>query len=172
MKLRKGGAVLAGAVLLACTAFAHGAPQAGKSNDNDPDVVEIRHYRLTLDKVEKAVNATEEFNKIVASDPALKKRVDASDDQDKTIDEKARSFETKFPEAMAVLHRQGLSAREYVVVSLALLNDMLVVGMKKQGSIKEYPANMITSENAAFVEQNYDKLTALAEKMSPPDSSR
>jgi hypothetical protein len=171
MKQRKGRALLAGAALLACAAFAHGAPQAGKSHDNDPDMIEIRHYRLTLDKAEKAASATEEFNKMVASDPALKKRVDAADDQDKTIDEKVKSFETKYPEAIAVLHRNGISTREYVVVSLALLNDMLVVGMKKQGSIKEYPANMITPENATFVEQNYDKLSALMSRMTPPDNS-
>jgi hypothetical protein len=45
----------------------------------------------------------------------------------------------------------------------------MVVGMKKQGAIKAYPPNLITPENATFVEQNYDKLAELGKKMTPPD---
>jgi hypothetical protein len=39
-----------------------------------------------------------------------------------------------------------------------------------QGAIKAYPPNTVTPENAAFVEQNYEKLKALAEKMTPPEN--
>ena len=49
------------------------------------------------------------------------------------------------------------------------MNDVTIVGMKRQGAIKAYPPNMITPENATFVEQNYDKLMDLNKKMSPPD---
>ena len=44
------------------------------------------------------------------------------------------------------------------MVSLALMNDFMLVGMKKQGTIKEYPPNSVTPENAAFVDANFDKL--------------
>jgi hypothetical protein len=50
---------------------------------------------------------------------------------------------------------------------MALLNDMMMVGMKMQGAIKEYPPNSVTPENAAFVQQNFDKLKALSRKMTP-----
>jgi uncharacterized membrane protein YukC len=53
------------------------------------------------------------------------------------------------------------------VISLALLNDVMIVGMKKQGLIKEYPSDAITAENAAFVEQNYDKLQQALAPLTP-----
>lgn len=70
------------------------------------------------------------------------------------------------------MHSSGLSTREYVLVSLAFLNDVMIVGMKKQGMIKEYPANAITPENAAFVEQNFDKLKQVSEKLSPAENGQ
>jgi hypothetical protein len=167
MKNRRGIACLTSVAVLAISTLAYGVPQAGKSKgDNDPDVVEVRQYRLTMDKAEKAAKATEEFYQLVASTPALKAQVDA-EDEDKSINDKVKTYETKFPQAIAILHRNGLATREYIVVCLAMLNDIIIVGMKKQGSIKDYPANSITPENASLVEANYDKLTALAAKMSP-----
>jgi hypothetical protein len=171
MKNRKGIACLVTAAVFAASTFAYGAPQSGKSKgDNDPDSVEIRQFRLTMDKAERAAAATQEFYQLVAGNPALKAQVDAAADNDKSISDKAKTYETKFPQAVAILHRNGLATREYIVVCLAMMNDIMIVGMKKQGSIKDYPANSITPENAAFVEANYDKLTALAAKMTPPNS--
>ena len=139
-------------------------------SDNNPDLVEVRHYRLTMDKVQAAADASEQVNALIASNPELKKRVDA-DSGDETIDQKAKRFDTSFPDVAAIVRRNGLSTREYVVVTLALMNDYMLVGMKKQGSIKEYPPNAITPENAAFVEQNFDKLKVLIDKMTPPDQA-
>ena len=45
-------------------------------------------------------------------------------------------------------------------MSGAIMADFLVVGMKKQGTIKEYPPSILP-ENAAFIEQNFDKLSAM-----------
>jgi hypothetical protein len=169
MKNRKGIACLVSVALLAVSTLAYGAPQAGKSKGDDPDTVEVRQYRLTMDKAEKAATATQQFFQLVASDPTLKAKIDG-EDNDKSISDKVKTYETKFPQGVAILHRNGLTTREYVVVCLAMLNDIMIVGMKKQGSVKDYPANSITPENASFVEANYDKLTALAAKMTPPNS--
>lgn len=161
---------LALAVTLLTTAYSATLATA-QISDNNPDVVEIRHYRLTMDKLEKAAAASEQANALIASNPALKKRVDGQSD-DASIDQKVRQFDTQFPEMTAIIHRNGLSTREYIVVSLALINDYMMVGMKKQGSIKDYPPNTVTPENAAFVEQNFDKLKAILDKMTPPDQSQ
>jgi hypothetical protein len=170
MKNRKAVARLTAIAVFAISTLAYGAPQSGKSKgDNDPDTVEIRQYRLNMDKVEKAASATQEFYQLISSNPALKAQVDA-EDTDMSLNDKVRTYETKFPQAIAILHRNGLATREYIVVCLAMMNDVMIVGMKKQGSIKDYPANSITPENAAFVEANYDKLIALAAKMTPPNS--
>lgn len=147
-------------------------PQAGHADDNDPDAIAIRQYRLTMDKVNKLLAATEAINKLAASNPGLKKRMQGSPDSDQSIDQKVRYFDSNFPEAVAVVHASGLTTREYVMVSIAFLNDVMIVGMKKQGMIKEYPANAITPENAAFVEQNFETLKQISEKLAPPDSDQ
>ncbi len=154
------------AIATCCVPFA-----AAQRGDNDPDMIEVRHYRLTMDKLEKAANATQQVNAALAANPALKKRVDAADDTDLTIDQKVKRFDATFPEAAAIVHRNGLGTREYIMVSLALMNDYMLVGMKKQGTIKEYPPNSVTPENAAFVDANFDKLKVIVDKMTPPDSA-
>jgi hypothetical protein len=161
------GVVALVSAILALAPFATSAPLAGGPHDNDPDLLEIRQYHLTMDKVEKTATATEQVNALLAGNPGLKKKVDAESDDDASIDQKAKQFDTKFPEATAIIHSNGLSTREYLVVSMALLNDMMMVGMKMQGAIKEYPPNSVTPENAAFVQQNFDKLKALSRKMTP-----
>lgn len=166
------GVVALVSAVLALPSVATSAPLTGGPHDNDPDLLEIRQYRLTMDKIEKTATATEQVNALLASNPDLKKRINAASDDDASIDQKAKQFDTKFPEATAIIHRNGLATREYIVVELALLNDMMMVGMKMQGAIKEYPPNSVTPENAAFVEQNFDKLKTLSKKMTPRDGDR
>jgi hypothetical protein len=141
-------------VLAVCSAPAH----AQKHGDDDPDLTEIRNYHLTMPKVDQFVAATTALKAMVDANPDLKKQMDSGKDDDASITQKAADWDLHFPQAAAVVKSKGLSTREYIVVSIALLNDVMIVGMKKNGSIKEYPPNTITAENAAFVEQNYDKL--------------
>lgn len=133
---------------------------------NDPDLAEARSYTLTMDKVEKLAAAIDALSRLEAGDPSLKAKMDAEPDDDQTIDQKVHTLDARFPEAADVVHRNGLSSREYVVVSLAFLNDVTFVAMKRQGSIQSYPPGSITPENAAFVESHYDKLQQLSEKIS------
>jgi hypothetical protein len=165
MKASIGMTLVANAIAVFATA-AYCAPV----HDNDPDLIEIRQYRLTMDKLDKAATASQQMNAMMASNPDFKKRADA-EDNDATIDQKARRFDTTFPEAAAIVRRNGLSTREYIVVSLAFMNDFIMVGMKMQGTIKTYPPNSVTPENAAFVEQNFEKLKTMADKMTPAESA-
>ena len=165
-------ATIACIVMLGLSQARLAVPQAGHGGDNDPDLVAIRQYRLTMDKVEKLATATEALRKLTDADPSLKKRMEADSDDNRSIDQKVKYFDTNFPQATAVVHSNGLTTREYVLVSLAFLNDVMIVGMKKQGMIKEYPPNAITPENAAFVEQNFDKLKQISEKLAPPESGQ
>lgn len=159
------------AAAMAMVAASPAVSQSAKSVANSPDVVEVRQYRLTMEKLDKLVAATDALNKLIASDPAFRKKMDANTEEDRSIDQKARRLDAEFPQAAAVLQANGLSTREYIVLSLAFINDVTFVGMKKQGAIKEYPANALTPENAAFVEQNFDKMQELSKKLMPPDDA-
>jgi len=133
-------------------------PAAAQKHDDSADVAEIRNYHLTMSKVDQFVAATTALKKLADANPGLRKGMNSDKDDDASIAQKAADWDLHFPEAAAVVKSNGLSTREYIVVSIALLNDVMIVGMKKNGSIKEYPPDTITPENAAFVEQNYDKL--------------
>lgn len=161
MTSRPLAALLALALAAALPLIAQAPP-----GDNDPDMAEARSYRLTMDKVEKLAAAIDALNQLEAANPALKAKMDAEPDDDQTIDEKVHTLDARFPEAADLVHRNGLTSREYVVVSLAFLNDLAFVAMKRQGALQTYPPGSITPENAAFVQANYDRLQQLSHKMS------
>jgi ABC-type glycerol-3-phosphate transport system substrate-binding protein len=160
--------------MLALAAAASGAPlagvAAGAGGTDSPDVTEVRHYALTLDKAEKTANAIQAINKLTASNPALKAKMDASNAGNLPITQQAQNIDTNFPEVAAIIHANGLATREFIVLTGAILNDVMAVGMKKQGIYKEYPAGAITPANAALVEQNWDKFEAIGNKMMPDNS--
>ncbi len=151
--------------VLALAATLHTAA-AQAARDNNPDLIEVRKYTLTMPKIENLAAATDAINKMVAADPSLKQKMDAEPDTNKTLDQKVRNIDTNFPQVAAVLHSHGLTTREYLLVTLAFINDVTFVGMKKQGMIKDYPPNSVTPENAAFVEANFDKLQQMSQKLS------
>jgi hypothetical protein len=161
MNRRNLSALLVFALLTPLLGYCQSAP-----GDNDPDMAEVRSFPLTMDNVEKLGAAIDALDQLEASDPALKAKMDAEPSDDQTIDEKVQSLDTRFPEAADVVHKSGLTSREYIVVSLAFLNDIAFVSMKRQGALEAYPPGSITSANAAFVEGNYDKLLQLSQKIS------
>lgn len=169
MKALQARSLLAVAAILVLTTAAIATPRT-PAGDDSPDVQEVRHYRLTLDTAEKTATAMQSINRLVASNPSMKAAMDASTTGKKPITQQAQDIDAKYPQVAAIIHANGLATREFIVATGAIINDVGWVGMKKQGMVKAYPPNMITPENAALVEQNWDKFQALAAKMSPPSS--
>jgi hypothetical protein len=147
-------------------AFAAGASSAAAQHPGDgnqglasADLAEVHQYRLTMDKVQQFVATTVAIQKLRESNPDLKKQMDAEKSDNETISQQAADLEQHFPQVAALVRSQGTTPREYIVIFAALITDVSLVAMKRQGEIKDYPPNSITPENAAFIEQNYDKLT-------------
>jgi hypothetical protein len=157
------------AVLSISTAL-HANAQAPSAVDNNPDLIEARRYTLTMDKIEKLAAATDTINKLTASNPALKSKMDAASTGNLSIDQRAKNIDANFPQNATLIHGNGLTTREYIVVMIAFINDVTFVGMKKQGIINDYPPNSVTPQNAAFVESNFDKLQQIGQKLSPAQS--
>jgi len=162
-------ACLAGATLLAFAAGA--APAADQpAPDQDPDVAEVRAYQLTQEKIDKLAAANEALSKLTKADPALRRQME-NDDDDRSIEQMTKNLATKYPRAAKAIEGAGLKVREFVVLELAFTNDLLIVGLKRQGLLKAYPPGTITAENIAFVEQHYDKLKALADQFEADDGA-
>jgi hypothetical protein len=171
MTHRTGIALLTRLALLAVAAVLIAFPRVVKPADANSDDTEIRNYRLTMDKIQKAANATEAIGKLLAANPTLKKQMDEENGNSQTIDQSVKFLDTKCPQCSEVIKSNGLTTHEYIVVSFAFIRDTMMVGMKKEGMIKDYPPNSITPENATFIEQNFDKLKDLAVKMAPAPNS-
>ncbi len=160
--------LLALSIALAVAARAE-TPATKPSADQDPDVTEVRACQLTQEKIDKLTAANEALSRLAKADPALRRQME-DDDSDRSIAEMVRNLETKYPKAVKTIEGAGLKVREFVVLELAFTNDLMIVGMKRQGLLKVYPAGAITPENIAFVEQNYEKLKALADRFDDDDN--
>ncbi len=160
--------LLALSIALAVAARAE-TPATKPSADQDPDVTEVRACQLTREKIDKLTAANEALSRLAKADPALRRQME-DDDSDRSIAEMVRNLETKYPKAVKTIEGAGLKVREFVVLELAFTNDLMIVGMKRQGLLKVYPAGAITPENVAFVEQNYEKLKALADRFDDDDN--
>jgi hypothetical protein len=152
--------LFATAALILSLATASAAPQATV----DAEQKEVTAFRLNMDNVEKFGAATLAVQKLAHDNPALKKQMD-EDSKNKTMQETISNIEQKFPAVAAAMRGAGLSAHDYVIMGAAIVSTTMAVGMKKQGALKQIPPS-VSPENAAFVEQNYDKISAMLQKMT------
>jgi hypothetical protein len=148
--------VFCASVLLASAA----AAQSKKSEDNDPDQKELYNYVLTMDKLQKLSNSTKQLQAVAKQHPEINEDGDA-----KSIDDMVKKFQ-KYPDAMAVLSKIGLSPREYAVGFMTTIQAAMAVGFKKNGTYKEYPPKMlalVSKANLDFTEQHWDEIQKMAQ---------
>ena len=144
------------AVVLASAWLVAGPRQAAKRTaESDPDLIEMRDYRLSMDNIQKYVAAY----KALAGDPSASCLKNNPPGNAKTLAEGDKIIAT-CGRAAADISGAGLKPHDFLVMTGALLGDLMAVGMKKQGTIKAYPET-ISPENAAFLEQNYEKIQVL-----------
>lgn len=148
---------VAAAILIATAELGASAQtRANRDSAADPDMKEIRDFRLTVSNVQKFVTATKAITEDKASARCMEEK---SPSNAPTLDAGEKIL-NGCPGALGVIRKAGLASREYLVMSAAIFSDFLTVGMKKQGTIKEYPST-ISPENAAFIEHNFEKLNAM-----------
>jgi len=131
----------------------------------DPDPLEIKAFPLTMEKVNKFGNASRALIQ-TGQDRAIADEVAKYDPDSKTITATVLAMQ-KHPAAIAAIEAAGLTPREDAVLGLALMTSVLMVTMKRQGSIKAIPPS-VSAENAAFVEQNYDAIQKLMQGLQAP----
>ncbi|MGD1106023.1 MAG: hypothetical protein ABR865_03200 [Terracidiphilus sp.] len=172
MRVREALSIFTGVAMVALAAAAMGAQGPGAAGEN-PDVIEVRNYVLTLAKAEKTATAMQSINQLVAANPSLNAALDAGSATTgkKPITQQAQDIDAQYPQIAAIIHANGLETREFIVITGAIINDVGFVGMKMQGMITAYPPNSVTPANAAFVEANWAAFQAIAAKMTPPNSN-
>lgn len=95
--------------------------------------------------------------KFEAEDAEAERRGD--DEEPKTLSDMARRIDRE-PDLANAIRGAGLTTREYSLVTLSFFNAMFAHGMKKAGTIKEIPADILP-ENIAFIQSNEAELNSL-----------
>jgi len=149
-----------GMLWLPCAAGAQtkaGAAQKGATKGaSDADQQELFKYVLTMDKIQKIGTSMHSLTDLAKKHPELENESSSS----ATLDDMVQKFQ-KYPDAVAVLTKNGLTPREFAVGTMALMQAGMAVGMKKSGMYKEYPPQMlkvVSGPNLTFVEQHYDEI--------------
>jgi hypothetical protein len=155
---------VAAAMLLFTSLAIAQTPPSSSGQEETPDAKEVRTFRLTTAKLDKYEGAAKGVAKVLHDHPEVKKKMAEQsaapgEKDEREIDRSAKDVEA-VPEISNAVKDSGLSVREYVVMSRTLLNSMMLVALKKQGLIQEYPPT-ISRDNAAFLEQNFDRVSEL-----------
>jgi hypothetical protein len=149
------------AVALGCVGVHGAAAQSKKPQDNTADEKEVFNYVLTLDKVHKVGAAMKDLDDFQKTHPELANA--AGDSGDGSIDQSVQKIE-KYPQAVAVIRKNGFTTREFVVASMTLTMASTAVAFKKGGTYKEYPAEMlrlVSQANLTLVENNFDEISKI-----------
>lgn len=144
------------ATVLAATGV--GAQSHSSSRLSASDAKEIFNYTLTMNKVQKTSTATNALNQLAKSHPELN-----NVSQSKTIDGILQSLQ-RYPDAVAIINRSGLSPREYVDCLMTVMQSGIAVSFKKSGTFKEYPPELlrtVSKANLDFTEQHWDQIQKL-----------
>ncbi len=129
---------------------------------------EVKNYVLTTEKLDKYESAIKATLKVEKENPVLEKQMDDENSQNpsNTIAGSVTTIE-KHPPIANAIKGAGMSPRDFVVMTYALINSAAAVQMKKAGAVKDYPESVL-AENAAFVEKNYERIKKIFN--SDPDS--
>jgi len=115
------------------------------------DQKEIYGYVLTLDTFHKIISAEKELS-------ALPQGADSGAGGDETLDQSTQKI-TKNAQAVAVLRKNGLTPREFVVGGIALGWAGSVAAQKKAGQkVPPEMAALASPANLAFAEQHYGEI--------------
>jgi len=90
------------------------------------------------------------------------------DDQEpKTLGDMARRIDRE-PDLANAIRSVGLTTREYSLLTLSFFNAMFAHGMKKAGTIKELPSDILP-ENIAFIQSNEAELNGIFAQLQAYD---
>lgn len=146
------------------------APAQSAKTFSTGDETALRQVTLTMDMVNRMYQTNEGFGTLAKQHPELKAELsndsDSDSDNDQSIDASVRKF-SAHTELVAVMKKNGFTAREYVVTGMALFTAAFAEATAKQNNID--PSKMaaqanINPANIAFVTQHHAELEAMQKK--------
>ena len=126
------------------------------------DQKEVAAYLLTMEKVKSIASAMKELKAWREKNPGLAKDLE-SDESGGSLSASAKAIDAKFPQAAAIIKKNGIDTREFLVGLYVLFASFGVVSMKKSGDIKDYSSvnKTVNPANLQFVESHFDEIEEL-----------
>jgi hypothetical protein len=159
--------IAAGMVALVLTlpavAQSQAAPDPAARGVSAQDRQMLLNYRLSMDKLPKLVDATQKFRQLEKSNPKLAASLEKEQDQAQSLSAKIARME-KVPEIRATLASSGLTARDYVLSFLNVMNAGSAVQIKKMGGD---PSTLpVSQQNVQFYRSNQAAIERMTKSLT------
>src|SRR5689334_2297717 len=144
------------------------APATTASTKGDAELADVQSYKLSMDKIDKMLAAQRILAaKAKAMTPAereaMQARGESSSDPSASLDDMARKIDGE-PMLRDAIHQAGLSSREYVLITMSMMQTGMADGVLKMrpkdnqdSLIREMKAN---SDNIKFYREHEAEITA------------
>jgi hypothetical protein len=151
------------------------ATRAQKATDEDPDAKEIAGYCLSMEGIRHLAAATSELKEWEQKNPDVSRGMDGDELKNAgSITEQAKIFDSKFPQATAILKRSGFSTRAYLISLYAFVQAAMVVTFKKAGQAPDTDklSGVVNPANIDLIEKNWDEIQKLNISFGMPGASQ
>ncbi|HEY1468451.1 MAG TPA: hypothetical protein VGF61_05365 [Candidatus Acidoferrum sp.] len=162
-------------VALALLASSTFAAQAQTAAGDDPDAKEIATYSLSMDGIRHLATATGQLKEWEQKNPDAAKGMDGDELKNAaSVTEQAKIFDSKFPQGTAILKKNGLSTREYLISLYAFVQAAMIVAFKKAGQAPEADklTGVINPANIDLIEKNWDEVQKLNAALGLPGGAQ
>lgn len=135
---------------------------ATRGGSVDSDARELSRYRLTTADLRKVGVAYEALKRIVQQNPNLAAEDEGEQSGEKSLDQMAAEIE-RVPQLRKAIEDAGLSAREYSVISLALMQASAANMLVQQGAKPDSIAREIGThpDNVRFAKEHEAEIARL-----------
>lgn len=130
------------------------------------DTATLEHYTLTMDKLMRFSKVADDLGAFAKAHPEVKDKLTTDADQHEDLDAITRRI-SAMPEVVAIMNKDGLPPREFVLVEMAYLQASMAFAMK--------PADMpdarycaethLNPANLAFIRDHQTELQAMQSKL-------
>jgi hypothetical protein len=118
-------------------------------------------YLLTMDKINKLGEVRKALSEWTdVNEQSLKRMGDDKSLAEGTFAERAKAFDSKYPEAARIIREHGISTREYFLANHVLVQAVLAALAKKNGDIQNNSKSDagLNPANLAYVEQHLEEI--------------
>ena len=142
------------------------APAPAKSPSNDE--MEIQRFTLTSPFLDKMAAVQRKVATLEKDHPEMEKQMKGAasknrEETDNSIDGMVKKMDS-FPPLVNIIKAQGLTVRQYVVGTMALIQAGMYAAMKKQMPSMKTPEGM-NMANVAFIEAHQAELDKFQKSM-------